>query len=418
MLKRILISILVISFLSSFACAVEINFLKEKYMSGDSVQAEISFENLSLVAPLSYSKIKLYDGDIKIPVGLNLYKLKDKYFIYFELPILDAKDYKFALEDVVYPEKGVLVKNTFYKNLSVVEGRGISVNPGLIYLNIEPWENPKAGIEIKNKASADVLISFESGSEYIVFDKSDYLLKQGKNYFLSMILDMRAYSGNEFSSSVVVKYMNSSYTIPVIVNKLSNEVITNEGGEVVESSEKADLRFVEDANKIERALKKDDRLEGALSFKNFGNKTIEGFSFVLTNDLKNIIRLDYKGDYILSGGEEESVYVYINEEKNLAKNYSGELVIKTEDTETKLPVNIYYKPLEINEIKNETEKSNYTLINYSEFNKPKLPKKNRSKTWIFGVIILFLMIFLYIIYYFYEKSKPKKKKFESLLTSS
>ncbi|MDP2946607.1 MAG: hypothetical protein Q8N88_00695 [Nanoarchaeota archaeon] len=407
---------LVIILCINIVSAVEINFLKDKYMAGDSVQAEINLNNLSLVEPFGYNNIKLYDNNERIPLNLNLYKLKDKYFVFFDLPALEAKDYKFVLENLVYSNKNILRKESFYKNLSVIDGRGVAVYPALIYLNIESWENPRVSIEIKNKDSNDIVLSFDSGSENIKFNKEDYLLNSGEKYILSMILDMRAYSGNEFSSNVVVKYLNNSYSIPIIVNKISREIVGS-GGEVAKTEiiaeEPVEIKFIENSDRVNRTLRKEDSVEGNLRFKNFGNKTLYNLEYSLTSDLGKIVRIEYKGNSVLDGGETENFYIYINEDKNINKNYFGELVVKSGSIKTSFPFYIYYKP-EIVEVKNESKEIEYTYYNTtSNLN----PEKEKSKVWIYILFGLFVLVLIYLAYYFYKKGKPETKKFESLIPS-
>ena len=415
MFKKSFIFLVIILCINTVS-AVEINFLKDKYMAGDSVQAEINLNNLSLVEPFSYNNIKLYNNNEKIPLNLNLYKLKDKYFVFFDLPFLEAKDYKFVLENLIYSEKNILKKESFPKNLSVVSGRGIAVYPALIYLNIEAWENPRVSLEIKNKASNDILLNFESGSESIRFNKEERLLETGEKYILSMILNMRAYSGNEFSSNIVVKYLNDSYSIPIIINKISREIVGS-GGEVTKteavSEEPVEIKFIENSDRVNRTLRKEDSVEGNLRFKNFGNKSLYNLEYSLTSDLSKIIRLEYKGDNTLEGGEIENFYIYINENKNIDKNYTGELAVKSGNVKSSFPFYIYYKP-KIIEDKNESKEIEYTYYNYTTDLKP---EKEKSKIWIYIIFGFFVLILIYLAYYFYKKGKPETKKFESLIPS-
>lgn len=413
MLKKILISLLVFIFLLNISSAVDINFFKEKYMSGDSVQTEIDFGNLSLIQPLTYSNIKLYNNENKIPLNLNLYKIENKSFVYFDLPALEAKDYNFVLEDIIYSEKGILKRGNFNKNLTVVDGRGISVNPALIYLNIESWENPRIAIEIKNKASEDITVSFETSSDIIKFNREDRLIEQGKIYVLSMVLDMRTYVDSKFKSGLVIKYLNGSYKIPIIVNRPST--IISEDGKISEISNvsvsEVGLKFAEEGDRVNRSLRKEDSLEGPLRFKNLGTEIVYNLNFELTEDLANIVKYNYSGDYKLEGGEEENIYIYINKNKNIDRNYSGELIISGGDNKIKLPFYIYYIPEEVI-VNNNIIEQNF-ISNHSEVALP-APKK-KSNLIVYIIFGIFLIILLYLIYYFYKKGKPETKKFESLI---
>jgi len=415
MLKK-LIFLVIFLILSSSVFAVSIDFYKGNYKSKETVQAEIDFGNLTLLEGFKHSNVFLY-GEEEIPLALNIYELgENKYFLYFNLPELSNRTYNFLLKDIFYSTNGELRKESFSKNLSVVKGVGVSINPALFYLDIENWENPRLGINIKNNLDEEIVLSFSSDSKYVEFSKEEYSLDAGEEYVFRAILNMREYPEKNFRSELVINYGNSSsYKVPIIVNKLTDDLVS-EGGEVQEE-EKGELKFTENIEKVERNLSSEEIVEGSLGFKNSGNKTLYNFDYSLTGDLSDIIRIEYDGDSVLEQGEEDFLYLYINEGRNLNKDYSGKLIINADEGYSdELPINIFYRKTE--EKSNQPDEEDYEIepYNYSDISDKETTEKE-SNFWLYFIFVILFLILIGAGYYLYNKSKPEEKKFDSLIKS-
>lgn len=388
-----------------YADNFEINTLRNSYAGKDSVQVMI-INNLSLVNDISFSNIKLYDNETRIPLALNLYKTDYGYFVFFDLPNLENGSYKFVV-DLKYVKEGVLINENFSKDIIVEDiNSSLSVYPMFVNLDVEYWERPKLTFKLRNNLN-DVNVSV-TGNNFIKPRFSNIKLKKGEEYNLIVDID-QSIEGFDLKGNLVLDY-GYKYEIPIYLHKrlknvlIENKTIVREEAVII----KEGLRFL-DATMVNRTLKSDTVLEGSLKFKNFANVTLHGLSFNLTNGIDKIIRLEYKGLDYINSDEEKYIVLFVNEGKNLSKSYKGSLVVMTkEGVSGEFPMYLNYQeefPVIIKEEENFT--FNYTY--------PKKEEKKKSNLFLYVIIIIFTGILLIVVAYVYKKGKSKSKKFEDLL---
>ena len=387
-----------------YADNFEIKTLRESYAGKDSVQVMI-INNLSLVNDISFSNIKLEGNGTRIPLALNLYKVDYGYFVFFDLPNLKNGSYKFVVDNLKYVRDGVLVNENFSKDL-IVENLNfsLSVYPMFVNLDVEYWEKPKLTFKLRNNLN-DINISV-TGNNFIKPRVSNIKLRKNEEYNLIVDLD-QSVEGFDLKGDLVLDY-GYKYEIPIYLHKrlknvlIENKTIVKENIVLI----KEGLRFL-DAAMVNRTLKNDTVLEGSLKFKNFANVTLHGLSFNLTNDLNKIIRLEYKGLDYINNDEEKYVVLFVNEGKNLSKNYKGNLVVMTkEGVSTEFPIYLIYQEEVPIIVKEENFTFNYTY--------PKKEEKKESNLFLYIIIIIFTLILIIIIAYVYKKGKSKSRKFEDL----
>lgn len=407
MANKVLI-FLIFLFLAGVVSAAdfEINFLRDNYAAKDSVQVLV-LNNLTLVNDIGFGNVKLY-RDERIPLSLNLYKIDDGYFIFFDLPGLEKGDYSFIIGDLSYVEGGVLKKGNFTKNLTVESlNYSLSVFPMFLSLDLDYWERPRLSLRLRNNLD-DVNVSI-NGNDFIKPRVSEIKLKRNEEYLLLVDIDQNAIEGFDAKGDLVIDY-GYVYKIPIYVHKrlkgrlVENITIVKEDVVVI----KEGLRFVAQVDAVNRSINESTMLEGALSFKNFADVTLHNLRFNLTNDLGNVVRMEYNGLDFIDPGEERYVVLFVNEDTNIDRDYNGRLVITTkEGVSAEFPIYLHFKE-SVKEVKIEEE----PVINYSDI----LPerKEEESNLVLYIVIVVFIGLLIVAASYFYRKGKGEKKRFEDL----
>ena len=88
--------ILIVFLIPLVNAQLDVNFERESYSAGETVQAMI-VSNVSFVDGISLSKINLTNNNVKVPVAFNLYDLGDNsYYLFFNLP-LNLEDGNYSL---------------------------------------------------------------------------------------------------------------------------------------------------------------------------------------------------------------------------------------------------------------------------------------------------------------------------------
>lgn len=409
MVNRILVCVFFLFIIGAVSAAeFNIDFLRDSYGGRDSVQVMI-LNNLTLINDIGLSNIKLYDED-KIPLSLNLYKIEGGYFVFFDLPGLVNGSYNFVIEDLSYTEDNVLKKESFSKDLVVDDlNYSLGVYPMFVDLSLDYWEKPRLNFKLKNYFN-DVNVTI-TGNEFIKPRLNDIKLKTNEEYDLIVDINQDAINGFDAKGDLVVDY-GYVYKIPIYVHKklkgklIENKTIVKEPVVII----KEGLKFIADADMVNRTINQSTSLEGSLRFKNFAGATLHGLKFNFTNDLDEIVRLEYNDLDFIDKDDEKYVILFVNEKKDIDKNYEGKLVISTnEGVMAEFSVYIYYKGF-VEEEKIEVEEN--LTFDYG-FDVQKVEEESNLGLYI--VIIVSLGILIVIISYFYKKSKPQKKKFKDLL---
>src|SRR3989344_2209878 len=345
---RRLVFVLIVVLFSNLVLAedIEINFMKENYSKGETLQFEIVVNNVQLSGDLTTANIKLKRGDENQGISVNLVKMSEtKYFVNFNLPLISG-DYKLVLEDVKYTKGDNLVKVSFEKSLVINDLTGISVSPGIIYMNLEKKDNP--------------ILNFEYG--------------------------------------------NSSYSIPIYLFK--EEVKEGDVNETVEEDKDARIEFNKELNEveiIEVSLEFGKDLQGPVYFKNTGSVKLHNLKVNLSESLIEVVSFNLEKSN-LDPEEVGEINVIVNPMKDKIGHYEGDLTIITEEgVFASIPFILDLKGREIDpeptlvEIK-EPEK----IIIDEEL---KEEEKNIG-IWIFGII---LIIIIFLVFVFYKKSKTGKR---------
>jgi len=260
-------------------------------------------------------------------------------------------------------------------------------------------------------------------------------LNPGKQTSFTIDINPRVINEPTLKGDLVISYSNLSSSVPIIITKRDYTPLLNKVENVTKvelNLDKEELRFTVNQAMINKTVNKDIVLEGTLTFQNFGGVELTNLSFDLTGNLKEITRLSYSSLESLEPGEEQEIHIWVNEDKNLDKDYIGELKITSKEGLTaSFPINIHKKIEEIQVKKNETQVPDVEKeICDDKLDNDKDIKIDcededcqgmvdcQKKTNLIPYIVFFSLVLLTIllIIYFYKKGKnPKELSFEKLL---
>ena len=395
---------ILIFILNAYLVSAEINLARTSYIPGETVQAELNF-NYKPENEFTINDINIYSKEgAKISVGLFLIKLDNyHYYVYFNIPNIKPSNYTLRLDNYFYIKDNILYETSEQSILQIKEAADpiIGVNPGIIKLNIQ--ERNYFSVNIKNNGNKIANISIKSSNGFVADEF--FIINPGESKSVEVI-DINS-NRNE---NLKISYNNLSYMIPIWV---ISEIIEEKKLENITTIAPSDaIKFIESNNIINLTLSNNDSVEGGLRLKNFYDKPLYNLKFKLTNNLNEIIRLNLTNLDVINPGEIKKQYLWVNENKLLKKNYSGNLILSNELVTASFPIYINYKEITIAKtttlIENVTKNitANQTFIEQ--------PKK-KSKVWIF-VLVLIVIIILLLIFLFYKK-KPKQQTFEEFLST-
>ena len=148
-----------------------------------------------------------------------------------------------------------------------------------------------------------------------------------------------------------------------------------------------------------------------ISLKNKLNIKITDINVKLTNNLGDVVQVYPIIIDEINSKDERSILITVNKNKNLEKNYTGNIEFKSKEGATlSIPFTIILNNPKTTTIQDNTPQSN-TLKNNTLVIQPK--KDKNTYFWIY-VIVFFLLIIL-LIFYVYKKGKPKEKEFNEFI---
>ncbi len=395
-MKKFLLLIFLISIIAASAQNTSIGDLslyRNDYDSKETLQAELNL-NIHTTNQLTQSNFILSKDNKIIPISLFLEKLSNEhYFVYFDIPDLNAGVYDFDAKDLRYinQEDGLLKQASIKKSFNILNNTlnssSVSIDQGIILMNTK--------LNIINNLNP-LNITIEAPSYTNISRK---LLLNDKLSLNIKVLDE--------DYQIKILYDNKEYKIPVLnINKnlTNNSVVLNPGKDSIiflNSSSGNDF-----PNLI--ILNKDAVIYNPLFVKNTWNFPIYNLTFSIVGDIKEILSLDKNNIDIIKPNEEIKQIVIINQNKNPSKNsYKGSIVLKLDkNTLSYLDLNVNFNE-KINGNKNFTYVSNHTFVNKTktQVNEPK--SKNS-----FIKIFIIIVIIVTVIYFIFKRKIKKEESFE------
>ncbi len=376
-----------------------VDSLKPVYKLGETYQAFLNY-NTDFVGDITVNNFEFRRNNTKVPVALSFFDLGNRGFLYFDIPSnIDEDNYSLVIKDLFYLDDGVLVQSDFTKeiNLTFDSFSSISLNPGVIIVN-SIWDENIFTVTIENKGASDISLNISSPDYILLSDDSIELTSQEAKTF-EVYVD--AFDTDKEEGFINLTYGNDSYSVPVLLSFIETDT-ENTGGEY-------DLRFLR-ITMINQTIFENETISGPLSVKNYGNYSLEGLVFSVSDSLSGIIGLNLTRVSI-NPGETLDQYIWINGSGVENGTYSGNIYLANNLVQISLP--IYIEVLK-GESNNKSLLSN-TNLNYTKIldnNKTKQPdtvEKNYSLLW---YLFVFIVITLFLIAWLYYRGKREGNKEE------
>jgi len=402
-MKRFLLLFILLN--ASFAVAeLQIEIPRNSYMQGETVQVALNF-SYRPQNDITLDDIGVYTiQGAKVPLAIYFFKASDTYYYaYFELPYLKPGNYTFNVGKYFYIKDGLFLEGSNFTIFSIKEAKGdiIAIDPAFIKLDSKDYFSFK----VKNNGNIGVNISVSSSSGLV--SNSNFSLDPGYNRVIGVnSLDLSK------NNSVSIIYGNLSYTIPIYA-LITREGVTNETIVNVSITIPRDaIKLVEPVDFINLTLGKNDSVEGSLRFRNFFTAPINNLDFGLSDNLNNVVRINISHIAAIQPGETIVQYLWINNDKNLERDYKGKLVLSNKDASVEVPIYINYREDVINKTTRLIENVTKDVTNISTV----VPEKKKSRNWIYAIIFLFILAALAFAVFLFKK-KPKKESFEDFISS-
>ncbi|MFH1376396.1 MAG: hypothetical protein ABIH25_02060 [Candidatus Woesearchaeota archaeon] len=405
-MKLILLVALVLScfLFSVYGSAVEINLGKTEYAAGETLQAYLIIDEIE--EELSINNIKLIDGSMnRVSVTPFLNKLKDDYYVYFNLPIdLDLDNYSIVVEDVIYTnENGLLVQGDFSADFTIVEKETvISVDPGIIMADDLDSQNT-FNIYLYNHGEL-TLVDFSVDSEYISLSEDELPLSTSGylDVYVSELI------GDVDTKYLSINYNGGSYSIPIWLGgegvAVKNETPINNTPEENISIEGVSIEFLTEQDFINITINKNKSKYISIEFQNKGNLTVEDIEFSLEGNISLISSLGYSNLDILSPGEIAKQNVRLNSDKNALGYYTGKLIMNYGDVK-EFVFDIYFVEESVPDV---VLPDDSIFIGDEENYEPETEEDGETNYWIlFGFIFAVILFVIYILYIKHRKKQNK-----------
>jgi hypothetical protein len=400
MKKSFVIFAVLLMILIQYTGSVEITFSKDSYYPRETLQVELTGNFVTL----SSKNLFIYrEGTPRpMPVISELTRQKEVYFFYAILPHQEG-NYTLRIEDSQYYSSGNLVSDLIEVQFQIKNTNSsyLSINPGFVISNKE------ISLKIKSiNGNSGVSVFFEGYNEnFSLIDEAEKML------FLPI--------ENVTSSNPSVKINN--YEVPVFL------VSSNYTEEPVPES-----RILFNPDRLEGRVRSGEIYSFKFLLKNSGEQNLTGIG--LSTDLDITLtpsRIDY-----LPSGRNYLVNFSISVPEKQKKNISGEITAEFNNNSLTLPVFF--------EIAEESQKIDINTSITSRFTCEEMEgetclygetcigeitastdgpcclgecseKKETNYSWIFGIVLLLIVIGIILYSYFLAKRKQKPQSSEELL---
>ena len=375
----------------------EINIFKEIYSPKETFQAELIFQNL--VEEIKAEDIIIRKSDNQpTNIGVLFSKItNEKYFIYFDIPEIEEGDYLLIVRHVKYLEDGILKKIDFNEKFTIKKevNNLISVKPSFIIFNSRDKNFFK--VEIKNNGEniENIKISEESNSTNL-FNNNLTIAKNSEDSFYFSLLE--AGISERDKVNIKLSYGEKVFLIPVYLTKelTKGQLLIYKN---IENKEQVENYYVE--------IPFGNYAEASLFLENNQDKNLSNLTISLNDNLKDLIKLGFYNVDFFENNKNLQLNLFINQDRNSEKGtHSGNLMIKSNEIETILPITIDIieshlynitetQKIKINPVEN-TENQINNEMNKTVILKPKLNNKKLSYILISSVILFFFLIYLIV----------------------
>lgn len=387
--------LLILPFVNS---AIELN--KDSYALGETVVAKLILE----YAPneISTEHVNIYDGyGKKVSVPFYIVKFSDSlYYIYFTLPTsLSSTQYNLSIGPYFYGLNGVLYRTVDSADINIVVERIdqiLAFDPGAAVIDLA--NQNYFYLNLKNNGNSALPLSLKIVDGTLNYNT--YNLQPGDSLKIKGIVN----STGEKILQIV--YDSNDYRIPILVVNTKN-VIEKQAIEIKPINA---IKFINLEDSVNIKIGKEDVRTGIIKFMNYWTSNISNVKLIISDNLLNMVELDKSDFGTVKPNDVKSATIIINKNKNINKDYIGEIKLIADGVSVSYPVYIYYTNGVIEEeqvtIPEEPPVSTST-------EKQELEKQKELKTGVFFSIIAIVFVVFIVAVIIIKSRKDKPKDFIS-----
>ena len=413
MLKQILYVLLGIVLINAVWAeqeVVDIDFLKEGYGAGETVQAIISTEPLERA--LKAEQFELYVNDIKKPIApfFTHYSV-NSYLLYFDLPMVVNGPVYLKVEKILYKGSEVLKEIRVEKEITIVNDplSVLSIIPAFVVLGTNQKEFQ---IQIENKkGSTGLNITASSSIAHPYSEQLQTVNLNGKRIFKFKVDQTKLGS----DAHITLNHNDILYTIPV----MQRQEIAQQQPQP--SQTPAALTFIATKSEVKQIIQPGIVLAGTLSLKNQGNTSLDNISLALVGNIRAITTIDTTFIPSLEPQQSVDITLTINQNRDSVPFlYEGVLQAATGTETASFPLSIEVQEetsggeinaTEVNLDLKQNELPDDGEQNPLNINLSKPTPQQAQKEYPLGLIIVTLFILgILIAFYVLKKKKPIKEE--------
>ena len=444
--KKWLIIFFIIIF-SNIILADDINIFIERteYKQYETIIFKI-FSNVDLSDEIELSQLGVYDiYNDKRSSSIVLTEInKKEYMGYIDTAYLNKGEYYFAINSVEYFKDSKLKRSNFQINFNINDNKEdvISIYPGIFYKKIDLWENPWIDFKFENKGNNTITFTPKVNDTFLLYSDGQLNLNinqeksvrlrtkvdsinrkyiQGEfiilNYHIPILFERINFIENITPNITQSENISQPYFIDNITNLTIEDNITNLTIEdnITKNLTKR-LEFENEFEEINKNITVNNDINGWISIKNSGDVLLTNITLELTDGLEKITNIDTPFIPYLEPKEIQSIFIQINSNHNIDKNYDGYLLATTPDgLEAKLPIIIMYI-IEDTTIESKLNEDEPIIDQYfgcttnEDCAEDLICEQNncvsiKKTNWILIIIIGCILILFGFIIFFYFKSK-------------
>jgi len=399
--RIILIFFLALALIPLAFAQVDIQFTKQVYSPGETLQAEI-FGNFP--QGLNLENIHFY-RERNIPVVYDIFKTKDKYLLYAILPYTEG-NYTIKIEDAEYTTETGISTDKISEQFEIESSNQtiLTVNPGFVV------SRGDFSVNLKSNKNQEITAEFEATGE------------QKKISLVQNTEKKVSFSASGISNYTEANLKVADYAIPVFIfpEKTQEEIIEETEG----------FRF--SPMEIKATILKSQDFSFKIFLMNLGDLDIKNIDISVDSDKSLKTQITPNSISVLEAGQEKSIELTISSEKTgdfygtlLALSASPEL-----EAELKIGIYVSENKSEVrSEISGYTEETScsdigeicsvgeecdgslvFTQEGYCCDGTCKSQKTPTGYGWLWGIIIIVLVIAaLGALFYLMKKRQGRKE---------
>ncbi len=376
--------------------------------------------NTSLTQPLSTSHFKLLDSNgTKIPLTQSITQLWSKeYYHTLELPAdIPSGSYTLGFYSLLYTANGKETQTNLIHNITIAaRNTTLLFRPAFLYQTINPLEQPTFRITLVNTGTP---ATFTLNSTHPLFQPqpSSITLQSNEQTTFTIITRVANDPEEHYYANILISANEQTAALPVILHRAGTlnryffieqdytppqqQNLTSPYGTITLTSLQA----------IHQTIAPDDQLSGRLTFSYAADQPLSTLHLVVSDTLRDVVSLETE-TLALTPGQEYSIPLLINPNKNITTTHEGDLRFTTSDgTELAIiPITILVKQTFLPPENKTIKLTNQTIIIP--------PAEEQSNALLYTVLGIILLIAIVIGYSLYKRGKQKPDKFEDLLSKA